>query len=157
MKQEKFLTYEQKINLIARAIEVPVSSLLATKSGKEILTNYTLALEEALVKVLTQKSEMRRELRRLNESTKYINSIVAENSSLKEELCCLYEMLDRDGEEHTDTDPSELNSCCPHDLNLVKAEDNFPVNNVPSPTIEQAYNEWDMRTRFGTLGPRKVS
>lgn len=150
MKQEH-LTYEQEQNLIARAIGVPSSSL----KDKGIITNYSQGLERALVKALCKNTEMRRELRRLNQSVRHINALEAQVAAQNDEINCLIELLDREDEEdRADTDPAELQVCCPHDLNIVKPEDNFPVNNVPSPTMEQAYNEWDMRTRYPNLIPR---
>ncbi len=146
MKQE--ITEKQFRDLIRRATGTDTRDMPQSTA--------VVLLEHALVKALLQKTEQRRELRRLNESVKYINSLILANLELESEVCALSALLDGDDEENSDTDPSELNSCCAHDLNLQRPEDNFPVNNVPSPTMEEAYKEWDLANRYPSLQPRKV-
>lgn len=126
-------TYEQEMNLIARAIGIPSSSM----KEKGIITNYSQALENALVKALLKNTEQRRELRRLNQGVRHVKSLEDQVRYLQAEIEVLNELLDREDEENSNTDPA------------------------PAPTeskeTSEAYANWDMRTRYPDLKPRSAS
>ncbi len=118
------------------------------------LVNYAESLEDALVEKVEQCMRMRKELRRLNQSVRYINAIDTQNQVLVSEIITLSELLDRDNAENADTDPSKL----------APEEDNFPTSvasvgqtggiTVGSVQVglNESYNEWDLRTRFTNVG-----
>lgn len=128
MKPE--LTIKQHCDIIRRVIGNP-----DTMSKETII----FLLEHALVKALGKNSEQRRELRRLNQSVRYIKALETQVQSLENEVNSLVELLDRDDEENNDTDPAPA-----------------PIN-VVSQTISQSYEDWDLATRFPSLKPRVVA
>ena len=127
MKQ--VLTFEQKQKLITRAVSG------YTSANGDV---YIDALEDALIKSLLKGTEQRRELRRLNQSVRHINALEAQVREQESDISTLEGLLDREDNEDSsvaDTDPA------------------------PSPEIsamEEAYKEWDFRTRYPNLAPRKV-
>lgn len=131
----------------------------------DYLLGYIESLEDALIEKVEQCRRQRRELRRLNNSVRYINAVDVKNQVLVSEVLVLSELLDRENAEDADTDPSAL----------APTEDNFPTqqangnNNVQIGTavsvnqtagvirgLNENYNEWDMRTRYPKLNIRGV-
>lgn len=141
----KLITIEQKQKLLRRAVDG-----LSSANGDA----YIDALEDALVKALVQRTSQRKELQRLNQQVRFINSLVAHNDKLQDDVETLIAVLDREDSEQSDTDPTQL----------TVVEDNFPTNqvnaisvnqsggiNVGAPTpVTESYDAWDMRTRYAT-------
>lgn len=126
MKQ--VLTFEQENKLISRAVGFDVTGLAPHEYGS--------AVKKALVKSLLKETGQRRELRRLNQSVRHINALEAQVAEGQREISTLIALLERDDEESekADTDPAP------------------PENN----NQDEAYNAWDMQTRYPNLAPRKV-
>lgn len=116
--------------------------------------SYVERLEDALVEKVELCQRQRKELRRLNMSVRYINSVDVQNQVLMSEVIVLNELLDNEKVENADTDPSRL----------APDEDNFPTATAVSVNqsggicaggvtvgLNESYNEWDMRTRYTNI------
>lgn len=94
---------------------------------------YVSGLEHEVARLKNKCTVYRRECRRLNEQVKHTRSLEAE-------ILVLRLLLDREDDENkVDTDPSQLG---PDDPALADRG------------LQETFDEWDMRTRFSSGGPR---
>ena len=103
---------------------------LSLSYSNDPLQDRTIGLAVEIERLKSRCKTYRKETRRLNEQVKYVRSLEAE-------ILVLRTLLEREDGENADTDPSQL---------------------VPVPVGEdvktESYDDWDMRTRFGSGGPR---
>ncbi len=139
MKFENVSDKDKKL-IIKRAIGYNLES----EDISDIL-RYAFALEDALIQKSLNNSNQRKELQRLNHQVRYINEVNAVNSLLLGENHALNELLDREENKNvSDTDPDQLKF------------QYTPVNNGAEDPEAQRLKDWDMKTRYPDLQPRKI-
>jgi hypothetical protein len=92
-----------------------------------------ISLVAEVLELKARCTNYRKECRRLNSQIQYVRAIEAENLVLRA-------LLDREDDERkaSDTEPAPA----------------MPEDNPPNQFPGETYAEWDMRTRFGSGGPR---
>ena len=130
-----------------RHLSPSFSNTQLTPVGPTITDN---GLNDAVIRntELVQKNELlkfkcsnqRRELRRLNQQMYKLRALEAENVLLKMTIDILHD------EDLPDTDPAPADP---------EQDSQVTVLPPPSPrSLQESYDDWDMRTRFSSGGPR---